>query len=344
MSKAKQKKILYLDILRALACLIVVLFHSKGDYTDDIYGMNFLFSNVFEAFARIGVPLFVMISGALMLDEEYECTAKKLFRHVLKMVVFYVVWSAIYALQYVLDGSLNFWGFMTNFILGPYHLWFVPMIIGLYLILPLLRLWVKSKNKRYVEYFLILAFCFGALIPNALRHLQLLSPAFSAFEDLYNNFHFEYALGYTGYFILGWYLNNYEVRFKKLLYMLGAAGVLVTAFGTVGLSRLLGEYYSLSGNFQTNVIFYAIAVFLIVKSIYRTKQYSDSKAYGIVDFLCKHSLGIYAIHAILVPISRNIINLDMAVLKVPVEFLLTLSVSIIIAFIVRKIPIVNKIV
>lgn len=53
--------------------------------------------------------------------------------------------------------SIDIINIIGSLIKGHYHLWFVYLIIGLYLIVPLLRLWVNDTNKKYVEYFIILS-------------------------------------------------------------------------------------------------------------------------------------------------------------------------------------------
>lgn len=74
----KAKRELHLDILRDLACLAVVLIHVSAPFVvDSTRQLDFWIANVIDSMARIGVPVFVMISGALFLDEEREYTYKK---------------------------------------------------------------------------------------------------------------------------------------------------------------------------------------------------------------------------------------------------------------------------
>ena len=61
--------------------------------------------------------------------------------------------------------SIDIIKIIGSLIKGHYHLWFVYLIIGLYLIVPLLRLWVNDTNKKYVEYFIILSIIFTYIIP-----------------------------------------------------------------------------------------------------------------------------------------------------------------------------------
>ena len=69
----KSNRIVYLDVLRVIACFSVIMVHSCAQYfVKDIGSFNFWVGNIFDGLARIGVPLFIMISGALMLDKNYQ--------------------------------------------------------------------------------------------------------------------------------------------------------------------------------------------------------------------------------------------------------------------------------
>lgn len=106
-SNNKNNRIYYLDILRVMACLAVIMIHTSMTYViKDIGSVNFWLGNIFDSLARIGVPLFVMISGTLMLNEKYECKKTKLIGHIKKMIVFFIFWSAIYCIVFNIIGQI----------------------------------------------------------------------------------------------------------------------------------------------------------------------------------------------------------------------------------------------
>ena len=109
---------------------------------------DFWVGNLFDSASRAGVPLFVMISGALMLDENYVFAKEKWFRHILKLLCFFLFWSVAYAVLYpfIKHEEINLLNAVRSILKGHYHLWFIPMIIGLYLMIPLLRLWVNRQK------------------------------------------------------------------------------------------------------------------------------------------------------------------------------------------------------
>ena len=142
----KNNRIIYLDILRVIACLSVIMRHISIHYSvKDIGSTNFWIGNFFEGLARIGVPLFVMISGTLMLDNNKQVSKDILIKHIRKMIIFFVFWSAIYCTVTILEQllikheTIDIAQIIMLFIKGYYHLWFIYLIIGLYLIVPLLE-------------------------------------------------------------------------------------------------------------------------------------------------------------------------------------------------------------
>ncbi len=343
MNKTKQSKVLYLDILRALACIIVVLFHCSGGY-NEIGSTDFWICNINITLTQIGVPLFLMISGALMLDENYNFTIPKLRKHIIKMLMFFIFWSAFYCIRFFISGELTIWGISTDFIQGPYHLWFVPMLIGIYFIVPLLRLWVRTENKKWVEYYLILALLFASVFPNIIDHLTTVSSAFDVFNLHLNRLGMNYVLGYTGYFVLGWYLRTFDLKHKKTVTLLGVVGVVFTILGTGILSIIKDEEYSLNGNFRFGIIIYAIAVFISTKKFFQEKTYEDNRLYSAINTICNCSLGIYAIHAALVTVSGYVFHFNSAILQIPARFIFSISISLVLAWIIKKIPFLNKII
>ena len=75
--KQNQRK-LYLDLLRIIAISAVVMIHVSASYVTNANSLlDFTVGNIFDSVSRLGVPLFLMISGALILDENKEFNCKK---------------------------------------------------------------------------------------------------------------------------------------------------------------------------------------------------------------------------------------------------------------------------
>ncbi|MGN0108267.1 MAG: acyltransferase family protein [Hominilimicola sp.] len=108
-----------------------------------------------------GVPLFLLLSGALLLDAKKSFDAKTFYKKTLSaMVVLTVEWLIFYGLLYArilpwVTGEPAAEGAFTDFLLtfsgdACPHLWYMFMIVGMYMMIPVLRLFVKQKNKNYI--------------------------------------------------------------------------------------------------------------------------------------------------------------------------------------------------
>lgn len=346
----QSNRLFYFDFLRTVACLCVVMIHVSAEYTIKEAGsLDFWIGNLFDSISRAAVPLFVMISGALMLDEKYLFTREKWFKHIIKMLSFFLFWSTAYTLVFTVGDSLikheeiSVTGAFLSILRGHYHLWFIPMIIGIYLIVPLLRLWVKQQNKQYVEYFLILSLVFSFIIPQGIQLLVCINSKFKLLYGLIDNMYIKYPIGYSSYFILGWYLHNYELPYKKLFYILGIAGICVTFLGPYGMyAYTRSDGFFFYSDFSVNVLLYAVAVFVLAKSIFGSTQWSSSYFHKAISLISKCSLGVYAVHAAVLTATFCLLPQMHVLIAIPITFIVSAASSVIVSLVISKIPFVRK--
>lgn len=148
------------------------MIHASANYVMKDFGsISFIVGDVIDSLFRFAVPVFLMISGSLLLDENYNYTENKNRNRIVKMIQFFIFWSLLYVLIFKIIITMKN-GYRPSIIditvafgLGHYHLWFIYLIVGFYLLLPLLRLWIKDKNIKYVRYFIFLAIVLGFLFP-----------------------------------------------------------------------------------------------------------------------------------------------------------------------------------
>ena len=217
------------------------------------------------------------------------------------------------------------------------------MIIGLYLITPLLRLWIKKNNKKYIEYFISLSLLFVFFIPQVLRVGEYYCDFFRDIRMALNYLDLKYVGGFTTYFITGWYLHNFDVN-KKQIYVFGILSLLITVFGTWGLSYTTQSDIQLYDNMYINIYFQSIMMFVYIKN--RLLNYNN-KENRIISFIASCSLGIYAIHAAIVSLVRNClfsIGVYNVFICIPVIFGLSLGISILGCIIIKRIPIIKNMV
>ncbi|HEJ7817232.1 TPA: acyltransferase family protein [Serratia marcescens] len=141
-----------IDLARSVSCFLVVLLHVAG-YGFYENGPNWSSANLIDSFTRVCVPVFIMITGALLIRDEPSKPVKKIVR----VVVCILFWSAFYS---AVDGE-KFNGVINWFLSvietpKKYHLWYLYVCIGFYISIPLLRKFYMHSEKNSVYSIVIL--------------------------------------------------------------------------------------------------------------------------------------------------------------------------------------------
>lgn len=235
-------------------------------------------------------------------------------------------------------------GVITQIISGHSHLWFVPMIIGLYLMVPLLRLWVKEENVRSVEYFLLLSVVFAFVVPQGMEMLLYEFKQLKTIQTLVDNMHMRYPVGYTAFFVLGWHLNR-RIRRKKLVCGLGIVGFGMTFMGIYAASVLMKmKTYPFYENFTINVLLYSAAIFVLCREWFEHAKKPDGLLERSVGWIGKYSLGIYAVHVCVISELMGVLGQMHAAAAMALIFVLTVVISGVVSMILHKIPLLKKVV
>lgn len=130
----------------------------------------------------------------------------------------------------------------------------------------------QRVNRRYVEYYLLLSAIFAFSLPQCVNLLSYVRPSFGQFNEILDNLNMKYPTGFTSYFALGWYLNNFELPKKKIVYIMGITSGLLTFLGTSDILALTNAYhYLFNDNFTLNIALYATAIFTLAKSAFLRK-------------------------------------------------------------------------
>ena len=264
------------------------------------------------------------------------------------MILFLIFWSLIYTIIFSVliplkrGNNIIYGDIISSFILGHYHLWYIFMISGLYFILPLLRLWINYRNLDYIKYFMILAFIFTFLIPQIINIGSNFFKIFNTLEKTLKFINMSYTGGYTLYFILGWYLRNYEIKHKRFVYSLGILSIVFEIIMTHGLSVYFNKPIQVYDNLSVNVLFQSIMVFVFIKSKYQNYK---GDGLNIINVISRYSLGIYAIHAGIIDIFM--LHFDLfknynAIVMILFLFFTSLIISLIIAISMSKVKILKK--
>ncbi|MBQ3418216.1 MAG: acyltransferase family protein [Ruminococcus sp.] len=348
--QTKPARVAYLDILRIIAAFAIVMIHAStetmGNISIDSSAWNAV--NVYDSLSRWGVPVFVMISGALFLEREH--TYRKLFcRNILHMAIAYLFWSVFYAVVPYLrhPEMLDAKTVLKNFLDTNNYLWFLLMMIGIYLIVPMLKRIVE--NEKIAWAFVILFFVFAVFIPQTVSLIKLGNEnAAEIINGPVKSLKMNFVLGFPGYFILGYLLHKNAIKkgVRITLYALGILGAAITIVGTSLVIRYLQKTSVLFyDNFAMNVFFVSTAVFVAVKQICKNPM-KTQKAADRLAFFSKCTFGVYLIHPILITFSVNMLHIDvygwMPYISIPIFAVVIFAGSYLISIVMNKIPIVKK--
>jgi surface polysaccharide O-acyltransferase-like enzyme len=212
--------------------------------------------------------------------------------------------------------------------------------MGLYLITPILRIYLKQADKKNIEYFLFLWFIANFIYPliNRAYNINIGIPLYL-------------ATGFIGYYLIGFYLYNFKFTFfqKRILYALGLLGFLLTILGTYLLTSNSGvpdEWFYEYLN--PTVVFPSIAIVLFVKNIdWNLISKNKAKLSKLIIKTSETSLGLYLLHPIILEFLavKGMTSLWInPIIGIPLTFLLTTLISLSIIFILQKIPVIKKIV
>lgn len=310
-----KERVIYIDILRILATFAVVLLHSASSfwYTNPTT-INWQFSNFYDGLVRWCVPMFVTISGALFLRDNKERSnikseyKKIISKNIFRILTALIIWSIAYKIYTDIANNsavLNkeFIKLFLKIFVYPiyYHLWFLYLIIGLYILAPLLKIFTKNATKQEVEIFLILFLTFGLGLNLANSLLE-----FFGFSPIYFNKNLPELGGYIGYFIAGFYFTNFTLskKCRKYLYILAFIFVLFTITGTSLLSIHIKRTEILYQNLTPHTAFITFAIFVFVKDKFYHYNFSQ-KASNLIVKTSLLTFGIYLIHALVLDLLKK---------------------------------------
>lgn len=328
---APKERVVWYDVVRLAAMYILVCCHSADPFNYVPEGSAMVadikfWGALWGSMMRACVPLFVMLTGALLLPQRgpvgpfYKKRISRVFWP-------FLIWSVIYCLFPVLlrlpgggpDTVRNFIPYADQDFLAQslplslkhiariplnyssidVHMWYIYMIIGLYLYIPIFSAWVEKASRNAKKWFLI---AWG---------VTLVFPYYNYFIDPYlwgscpwNQFGaLYYFAGFNGYLLLGHYLKDTEWSLKKTLLIgipMFVAGYLMTFAGfrhmtlkpdcTEPMAELFWTFNSI------NVVMMVIPIFLICKKI----QVRNEKVKALLANLTACGFGIYMIHYLLI--------------------------------------------
>ena len=333
-----------LDILRILSALGVVALHVSSEFIDilPVGGIDFNIAVFINSLTRFAVPVFVMISGELFLDDKKEISVKKIWLHnILRLFIIYLIWSY----GYYIFQSLYIWKFdfykhglvrtVTGIVYATNHLWFIWMIIGLYILTPILKSWLKGADEKNIRYFIDIFFIFQIL-----RTTLTILINKSLTDEISKLVTITEISGYIGYYVLGFYLSKYRINknLKIVLIAMLPVGIVFNFVCAAVLSKAKGTYDpGIYDSFGVFTFLLSVCLYLIVGSL--SEKIKKGKPF-IIN-LSKDTLGIYLVHIMLLEVIKREFGLNFignSTVGIIVITLILFVISVGISALLRRIP------
>ena len=362
---SSKPRIVYLDLIKVIAIFMMVANHSVDNVTpmERAEPWYNLWGSIYNSFTRPAIPLFMMVTGILLLPTRMEMGdfyKKKLSRLLLP----FFVWSVLYNLFPWFTGVLGCdpsvinlffkWAepsqalgdALYNVLMIPFRfsdfavqMWYVYLLIGVYLYLPVFSAWVEKSDKKSQRFFLGI-WAVSLFIPYLRNYLTQSLWG----ECSWNEFGlFYYFAGFSGYLLLGHHLVKYPLQLtglKKygLALVTFTLGYLVTLIGFKNATAVPGQSVEMVELFFTfcspNVALMTFAVFLVCQDVtFRSEQFSR-----FISQLSICTFGIWMCHYFFVgPVYLLVQSWAIPVLlKVFIESVLVLLFSFLFVRLVRS--------
>lgn len=290
------KRIIWLDFVKFIAISMMIAVHCTDNVTPTERSEAWynLWGSFYGSFMRPAIPLFVMVTGALLLPVK-ENISTFYTKRLTRLVIPFIVWSVLYNLFPWITGLLglsptiindffawaepdqSFSGALHNILMIPFNfsmlavqMWYVYLLIGLYLYIPFFSAWVKQASVKEQKIFLTLWFI-SLFIPYLREYLTKNlwgTCSWNEFGLLY------YFAGFNGYLLLGYYIKNNDINFSwGKLAVIGIPsfiiGYCITFLGFKSITAIPGQPAELVELFFTycspNVLLMTLPIFLVIK-------------------------------------------------------------------------------
>jgi surface polysaccharide O-acyltransferase-like enzyme len=347
-----------INLIRTVGIALVVMLHVSNEYYTAIYStqleptVDWWTATIYKFLTLSCLPLFVMLSGALLLqpsklNEPIKILLKKRAN---RIGWAYAFWSAVYLVwgffvSQIPVTSLNvIQGITKGLFTGPwYHFWFLYLIAGLYLVTPILRAVVAYRHRNLLRYLIILWFLPVAVVPL----IQLLT------GYVLNTTLFVLG-GWVGYFVLGTYLQKVRMR-SSILYGLFFLGLIWTVASTWFMNFVFessGQNYFFFDYLTPNVIVASVALFMILSKFNADwPGINHPRASRFIHAISSATLPIFLFHVIILEslqrgyfgfkLSLTIIN---PIYGIPVITIVTFFITFGLVLIMGKVPVLKKLI
>ena len=339
---ASKKRVSYIEWLRVIS-MIAVVFNHIGSTAETAFPDTYFKSiggvllGAVDWLSHFAVPIFFMISGALLLNPKKDLPLKRLWkRYILRYTLDIVIFGWLFSIMEEVFASQNkgviklIGKSFLNMLGGNTwaHMWYLYTLLGIMLILPILRKVTQFQNKVEFKYSLVILFVSLSII----QYIEQLS-------QIRFGVHLPIDSIYVFYMFVGYYISITDIRIKK-----ETLNILI-AFCAVIL--IIGAYYRIMNVFDSKIgayyspviVIYAICLFTVAKE---ASLFSHTNK--MVETLSNVSFGVYLVHMIFINFVFKFLEINPTMLYGTVGIIIAIvvfGISILCVAIGKKIPVIR---
>lgn len=388
-----RNRLMNYDLLRIFAAYLIVMLHLSVQYIHQAPASyeaytQWKYAIAFSAFSRIGVPIFIMLSGLFLLNPNKNISILSIFtKYLPKIILIFLFWTFFYAFAeqdfygQLFESNFQFqhcWAamdhtlFWDSVLRGNYHMWYLYMLAGLYLITPFVRIIATHATKRQFVYFTVL--CMGITFVTKFNedvwHIKSIAQVLDTLS-------LTFAFGYVGYFLAGFFLDklfgdslflqsfscfkqplHFALKSQKeyywrtlkyilnainkqviVVYILGIAGFIFTVFWTIQANPMFGfrvPELILFSNYSPTIFLLSFAVFT------STARWKDIRFPKVLRIIAKrfpqYMLLVYMIHPFIIVETRHssILMETSTALSLPVNAFIIFLISLLVSILLKQ--------
>ena len=324
-----KSRVYYVDFIRVFAICMVIILHCICDYFNNATNSQDIFWYIMgyvNELTRIGVPLFFMISGFLLLSSNIP-DVKNFYKHrFMKLCVPFIIYDIFYYIVFPGRQSFSIYEFLQELFNSgsSYHLWFMYSILFLYLLLPFIKKITDNCSLK-----MLLLFFTISIFQTTIR--PFINTVFNG--SIYLFVTDDGISGYLGYMLLGYILGKYEFspKTRRLIYLAGLLSYAVFPLISMHTMKATGSSVYNGGYFINHYI-EAASFFVACKQVIR----KDNKFFSKMSTL---TMDAYFIHVFVIDNLKKI-NFGMSLFVIiPIYIVASILLSFFWAYIVSKIKI-----
>lgn len=295
MKQIKSKRFVWADCIRIIAIFLVIAVHLS--YLPQKAGPSDILNLIYFAVAKTSIPLFVILSGALLLGKK-ESSSDFFSKRIKRLLSPWIFWTVIFMIikpDYPFEIN-NLFSIFAAFTATLQSFWFLPMIFSLYLLTPFLRSLVQNLKSKEMLYFILLWFGAVSLLPYLNDSL--------AFPLHVDNGLVRQTINYLGYYLFGYYIisikTEYFLQKGIFIFLTGLVWVLLQV---IFKNESLMQYIIYFNYISPGIVLMSCGLFIVLFQFFNKNIFIKSYSH-VVSVIAGASLGVYFLHGIVVKFVR----------------------------------------